>query len=262
MRYQSTTGLAREELIEVVARVHEILESRGESLSAHALGLFRQVEVALTLLRNNLSQALMADLCEVSQPTISRIYRRMVPLIGQALQFTGISLEQAVRQRHLLLVDGTYIPTGNRPAHGRELEKANYSGKHHCQCLTIQVASAHTGELIAVSDPLPGSRHDSRALAESGWAQILEDGKASWIADSAYCKYSALTPIKKSKNRERLDWEIECNRNIASYRAPIEHAISHLKNWKILSTGYRGRLRELPEIIAIITKLERYRLGW
>lgn len=50
MRYQSTTGLAREGLTEVVARVHEILESRGESLKAHALGLFRQVEVALTLL--------------------------------------------------------------------------------------------------------------------------------------------------------------------------------------------------------------------
>jgi hypothetical protein len=29
-----------------------------------------------------------------------------------------------------------------------------------------------------------------------------------------------------------------------------------------MSTGYRGRLSELPTIIRIITALEFYRLGW
>ena len=38
-------------------------------------------------------------------------------------------------------------------------------------------------------------------------------------------------------------------------------ADTHLKNWKILATGYRGRLAELPNIIRIIT-LEYYRLDW
>ena len=42
----------------------------------------------------------------------------------------------------------------------------------------------------------------------------------------------------------------------------MEHAISHLKNWKTLSTGYRGRLAELPDAIHLITKLELYRLDW
>jgi hypothetical protein len=36
----------------------------------------------------------------------------------------------------------------------------------------------------------------------------------------------------------------------------------HVKNWKILATGYRGRLAELPDIIRIIAALEFYRLGW
>jgi hypothetical protein len=42
----------------------------------------------------------------------------------------------------------------------------------------------------------------------------------------------------------------------------VEHAIAHLKDWKILATGYRARLAELPTIIRIITSLEYYRLGW
>ncbi|WP_255574701.1 transposase family protein [Austwickia sp. TVS 96-490-7B] len=49
---------------------------------------------------------------------------------------------------------------------------------------------------------------------------------------------------------------------MSSIRSHVEHAIGHLKQWKILATGYRGRLTELPDIIAVITRLELYRLGW
>ena len=49
---------------------------------------------------------------------------------------------------------------------------------------------------------------------------------------------------------------------MASLRVAVERAIAHWKNWKILATGYRGRLPELPNLIRIITTLEYYRLGW
>jgi hypothetical protein len=42
----------------------------------------------------------------------------------------------------------------------------------------------------------------------------------------------------------------------------VEHAIAYLKNWKILATGYRARLAELPTIIRIVLSLAYYRLGW
>ena len=47
-----------------------------------------------------------------------------------------------------------------------------------------------------------------------------------------------------------------------SIRSHVEHAIGHLKQWKTIATGYRGRLTELPESIATITRLELFRLGW
>src|SRR5699024_1173451 len=115
---------------------------------------------------------------------------------------------------------------------------------------------------LPISEPQSGARHDSRALEESGWAAILDHEHVSWIADSAYSKYSALTPIRKTTGRGRLDWEIIFNKVVASSRSPIGHAIGHLKQWKILATGYRGRLHELPETIAIFAKLELFRLGW
>lgn len=260
MRYHSTAGLNQDDLTEIVSRVHDVLVSRGKQLNGHTLGLYKQVTLTLVLLRQNISQMVAGDMYGVSQPTVSRISRRMLPLLDTVLACTGISLEQAVAQRQLLLVDGTFIPTGNRPASGHA--KVNYSGKHRVQCLSIQVACTHDGTLIATSDPVPGSRHDSKALELVGWDTILDSEHVSWLADAAYIATTALTPIKKTRHRQRLDWEKQYNRDIARFRAPVEQAIAHLKNWKILAKGYRGRLTELPDIIRIVTRLELYRIGW
>ncbi|WP_137813614.1 transposase family protein, partial [Gandjariella thermophila] len=52
------------------------------------------------------------------------------------------------------------------------------------------------------------------------------------------------------------------NRVISSLRSAVERCIAHVKNWKILATGFRGHLAELPNVIRIVTALEFYRLGW
>ncbi|MWV75991.1 transposase, partial [Rathayibacter rathayi NCPPB 2980 = VKM Ac-1601] len=137
MRYDSTTGLSSGQVTELVARIFQILSGRS-SLPGHpaVLNLRKQVIVTLLLLRQNLNQAAVADLHGVSQATVSRIYRRIVPLIEQACCFSGISLEEAVQGR-VVLVDGTDVPTRNRAEAGR----SNYSGKRHRQGLNVQIAA-------------------------------------------------------------------------------------------------------------------------
>ncbi len=125
MRYESTTGLCDEDVDELARRIGQVLESRGQSLLGYRLGLKQQVELTLVLARHNISQVLAAEMYGISQPTVSRVGRRMVPLLTHVLAMTGICLAQAVAQGSLLLVDGTPIPTGNRPAAGRQVEKAN-----------------------------------------------------------------------------------------------------------------------------------------
>lgn len=51
-----------------------------------------------------------------------------------------------------MLLDGTYIPAGNRQNTGH----VNYSGKRCCQCLSVQVASTLTRILLDVSTPEVG----------------------------------------------------------------------------------------------------------
>ncbi|WP_051238607.1 transposase family protein [Acidipropionibacterium jensenii] len=247
-------------MTELVARVHDILTCQGIDLRGHRLGLYRQVELTLVLLRQDMVQMCAADLYAISQPSVSRIWRRVLPLLDEVLAFNGVSLQEAVAQGEPVLVDGTFIPTGNRPASGQS--KANYSGKHHVQCLNIQVAGTLAGDLIATSEPAPGSRHDSAAIQLCGWQEILHEAQACWIADTAYIATTAITPIKKTPGRDRLDWEKTFNHDVSSLRSAIEHIIGQLKNWKILAKGYRGRLSELPTIIRIVTRLELYRIGW
>lgn len=256
MRYQCTTGLDREQIDEIVERIFQVISGRpGKGGRPVLLGLYRQVELVLIMARHNLTQMTIGDLFGVSQPTVSRIWRRLLPLVEEVTCLHGVELAEAVRGR-TVLVDGTYVPTGNRSATGR----TNYSGKRHCQCLSIQVASDTGGTLLAVSDPVAGARHDAAAIALTGWDQILTG--ANWVADTAYIATDAITPIRKPPGRDLTEPQKQFNHQVSSIRIAVERCNAHLKDWKILATGYRGRLTELPHIIRIVTKLELYRLGW
>jgi transposase IS4 family protein len=146
-------------------------------------------------------------------------------------------------------------PTGNHPT-SRQASHNNYSGKRKLQCLNVQVASTDRGDLITVFDPVPGSRHDSKAINLCGWQNLLDSSGATWIADTAYITTTAITPIKKLPNQSRTNHDKDFNTAITRIRVNIEHCIAQLKTWRILSHGYRGRLKELPGIIHLIAHLE------
>lgn len=255
MRYQSTTGLDSDQITELVSRVRQARagQARGVGRPA-ALGLYRQVELVLVLLRQNITQAAAADLFGVSQPTVSRVYRALRPVLEQVTSRHQPAVPE-VFARRVVIVDGTDVPTGNR-ALGRQ----NYSGKRHRQGLNVQIGADLDGMLLAVSDPVPGSFHDRRALTCSGWEASLDDGH--WIADPGYQGTSAITPTKRPRGCELSEDRKANNATISALRSAVERAIAHWKNWKIVATGYRGRLTELPAVISTITKLEFYRLGW
>ncbi len=110
MRYQSTTGLHRDDIIELCSRIHDVLASRNTNLKGHRMGLYRQVEITLVLLRQNMSQTVVADMFGISQPSVSRIYRRILGILEVVTMFTGTGLEQSLTQGHLVLIDASLRP--------------------------------------------------------------------------------------------------------------------------------------------------------
>jgi hypothetical protein len=269
LRYQSTTGLPPADLRELTARIRQIVPDPDRRTGRPpALSLQRSVLLTLVLLRQNLPQTLAADLFGVSQPTVSRVFRRFTPLIGQVLCPHTPDPAALLARLSTVLVDGTLVPTGNRahpdprPGDGtRRRPHPNYNGKHREQGLSVQVVTDPHGRLLAVCPPLPGGVHDSRAYRLTGLDDLLKTTPV--IADLGYQGTDAITPRRKRPGHsEHTPADQAWNTLIAQHRWPVERAIAHLKNWKILATGYRGRLAELPAIIRIVACLEFYRLGW
>jgi hypothetical protein len=108
--------------------------------------------MTLILLRTSITQRLAAAWLDVSEPYVSKVKSRLEPILSQPLAFAGITIGEAAATRPLV-VDGTYIPTGNR----RQTGRSNYSGKRGRQCLSVKVASDPEGGLIGVSTTVAGS---------------------------------------------------------------------------------------------------------
>ncbi len=254
MRYESTTGLDADQVQELVARIHQILPDSPQGRPP-LLGLYQRVVLTLVLLRQNLNQMAVADWFGVSQPTVSRIYRAMLPLIEQVTCNHRPSLPEVLRGR-VVLVDGTLVPIGNRRT-DLATHLTNFSGKRHKAGVNVQILSDLDGQLLAVSTPTPGKTHDRAAFATTGFETLLDR-----IPTLGYQGTSVTRPQRKPPGRDHHPHTAIRNRSISRLRSAVERAIAHWKNWKILATGYRGRLTELPNIIRITTTLEYYRLGW
>ena len=82
------------------------------------------------------------------------------------------------------------------------------------------------------------------------------------IADMGYCGEPVLTPVKKPPKGELSPAQVDANKHLSGIRSAVERCIAHLKNWKILATGYRRPLRKLAICLAAVAALEFYRLNW
>ena len=210
MRYQSTTGLAVDQIAELAARIWQIVQCREEQVWPATVGLHRAVVITLVYVRQNLNQVAVGDIFGISQSTVPRIYRGILPLIGQALCLHVPALKEAIRGR-LVLVDGTDVPTGNRAGH-----EDNYSGKRHRAGLAVQVLSTTGGDLLAVSTPCAGSTHDREAFAQTGYEELLAD--IPTMGDLGYLGTSVITPRRKPRGGELSDGDKESNGEISAIR--------------------------------------------
>jgi hypothetical protein len=175
------------------------------------------------------------------------------------------STAKATAQRELrstVRVDGFLVPIGDRRKN--TYTSGMYSGKRHRCGFNVQVVASWHGRLVMTGRPQPGAMHDARAWKESGLAALFTgrlhaDGGPGGFADTAYSGTGLLVPKRRNGSEPHSAHIREFNKAIASRRACVERVIAHLKNLKILATGYRRLLANLPATLAAVTMLEIYR---
>ncbi|MHB1802627.1 MAG: transposase family protein [Actinomycetes bacterium] len=129
--------------------------------------------------KNNRTQGVVAELLEVSQPTVSRAIAQLEGAITQALDGIVPELTEALGD-DTAVVDGSLLPCWSWSPHAPEL----YSGKHKTTGHNHQFVTNLDGRLVHVSEPLPGRTHDAKAVAESGLLAALDP--ANMMGDKGY----------------------------------------------------------------------------
>jgi len=255
-----TTGFSKEQIVGICARVMQAYP-RKEQITGRrpALGVFKSIAITLTYLRRNHVQQELGEYYGVSQATVSRTISQYVPILGAVFGHcipTVEDLDPGVQY----IVDGTLLPCwswDDRP----EL----YSGKHHTTGVNVQVACTLDGQLVWVSDPMPGRTHDAKAIRESGLLDIpdIPDQAAPrHLGDKGYIGLGMITPVRRPAHRGLLDEEKLFNRHVNQIRYQIERTIANFKTWRILHTDYRRPYAKFAETITTIIALEFYRSGF
>ena len=252
-----TTGFSRCEIEDLCALILEFQSSVPPAEQRDwppILGLGNSLVVTLTYLRRNRVQWELAETYGVSQSTISRAITVITPLLVRALaRFVPVAEDLVAGRQYL--VDGTLLPCWSWAAH-----RGLYSGKHKTTGMNVQVVCTLDGELVWISDPIEGARHDVFCLDESGALDGLNSG--DWTGDKGYVGRAMITPIKKTTTRqELLDWQKTFNTAINKTRAVVERVIANLKNWRILHTDYRRPLDTFRTTISAAIGLMFYSMA-
>lgn len=250
-RMYHTTGLTKDEIIDLCTMVRSAELEPGVNHWPPSLGLYASMVIALTYIRRNRVQVELAETYDVSQSTISRAITGITPLLVKVLR-KYVPTADELNDKIQYIVDGTLLPCWSWASHP-EL----YSGKHKTTGMNVQVACTLSGDLAWISDPINGNRHDSYCLSESGVHLTLDPG--NWIGDKGYIGNDMITPIKKPVHRELLDWEKEFNTQINKIRYIIEQTIANFKTWRIMHTDYRRPLATFATTISAVIGLHFYR---
>jgi hypothetical protein len=253
------TGLRRGQLADLVERVREVVGPWEDPPVGrpHVLSLPVAVIAVLFGLRHNVSDEVVAEVFGCSQATITRYHRVLQPIMR------WVTRPEADAQRERagrggVLVDGFVAPVGEREHHD-----GLFSGKKHVSGQNVQVVADLDGRVTDVGDPVNGARHDAAAFFISGiaerWPGHLTAGGLGMIGDGGYQGTGPITADKKPPGGELTAQQKAYNYSLNRLRAAVERAIAHLKNWKILKTGYHRTMTDFPDVLHTVTGLEIFR---
>ncbi len=147
------------------------------------------------------------------------------------------------------IVDATERPV-RRPKDPKRQTKY-YSGKKKHHTVKNQlIINPKTNKILSVSKTVEGKLHDKKLMEEDKTIYYAPP-KAKGLGDLGYQGareinplVSFVTPLKKPPNQELSLSDKTTNKAISSIRVRVEHSLSYLKHFAILTHPFRNRLEK------------------
>jgi hypothetical protein len=172
---------------------------------------------------------------EVGLATVFRYVREAVDLLADRAPSLTAALWRLAGNGHRLgILDGTLVRIDRL---GGDLDRLYYSGKHHHHGVNLQgLVDPRRGDLVWISDGLPGSTHDLTAARIHGLIRSAAQADVELFADKGY-QGAGGTVTSPHKGRKLTKAQQAHNRMVNSVRGPGERGFAVLKTWRILTAA-------------------------
>jgi hypothetical protein len=249
----------------------------------YALKTFQEkVWAVLLYYKLHLTQEVLGLILRIDQSAVSRLLKKMLPLIEQAsdpslrtylaqakedLEKNKISSIKELFDRYPDLRDISTDATEQQcyRSTNYETQKKYYSGKSKQHTIKTQTSVSLTGRIIDVSESYPGSVHDKSIIDQEKTVKKIPK-EVPHRFDSGYqgvksdCPdYYLILPTKKPRSRELTPLEKEHNKANSKRRVVAEHAFAQIKKFKICAGVYRQSLETYNQTFRNVVALINFR---
>jgi DDE superfamily endonuclease/Helix-turn-helix of DDE superfamily endonuclease len=229
--YPGTISLSRAHL----TRLADLLRGHRRELGCRwrRLPPGRQALLVLAHLRNGDTYARLAAGFNVGIATVFRYVREAVDLLAARAPSLTAALWRLAHNGHQLgILDGTVVRIDRL---GGEANRRYYSGKHHHHGVNLQgLVDPRRGDLVWISDGLPGSTHDLTAARVHDVIRQAARADVQLLADKGY-QGAGGTVTTPHKGRKLTKTQKAHNRMVNSVRGPGERGFAVLKTWRIFT---------------------------
>jgi hypothetical protein len=169
-----------------------------------------------------------------------------------------------------IFIDGTEQELPKPKDKGRR--KEYYSGKRKRHTAKTQVVSTRRRLVLHLCRHVPGRVNDHLLLRATGVMRRVPKGVVVRVdkgyegIEEEYPEVRVEKPKKARRGHPLTVLEKIYNRAMSTLRIPVEHAIGHLKKYRMLAGVYRGEAERYDENALVIAGLHNYRelgeLSW
>lgn len=231
MTYPGTLALSTAHL----TRVAQMIRAHRRQIGSRwrRLAPDQQALLVLAHLRNGDTYARLAAGFEVGVATVYRYVREAVDLLAAQAPSLTAALWRLAHNGHALgILDGTLVPIDRL---GGALNRLYYSGKHRRHGVNLQgLIDPRRGDLVWISDGLPGSTHDLTAARVHDIITSATHADVELLADKGY-QGAGGTVGTPNKGRHLTKTQKAHNRMVNTVRGPGERGFATLKSWRILT---------------------------
>jgi hypothetical protein len=149
----------------------------------------------------------------------------------------------------------------------KEKRKKYYSGKKKRHTLKTQIfIEGNTGQILEISQPVPGSIHDYKLFKMTKIGERLPRAKPIYLdkgyqgAKRDYPDLKLFIPKKANRWHKLSQKDKAQNKTLNRIRVKVEHPILKCKRFKILSQTYRHPLKDYYQRFQIIAGIINFQL--